>query len=77
MKQSEIFGAAKWISASTDNISGGFVIRRGFELAGGERATLRVIGLGTFVCYMNGKRIGNDLFLPLYAEYDKCDMPVD
>lgn len=76
MKQSEIFGAAKWISASTDKISGGFIVRRGFELAGGERATLRVIGLGTFVCYMNGKRVGNDLFLPLNAEYEKSKYPV-
>ena len=76
MRQTEIFGAAKWISASVDNITGGFVIRRSFELKGGERATLRVIGLGTFVCYMNGKRVGNDLFLPLNSEYEKCDFPV-
>ena len=76
MKQSEIFGAAKWISASVDNIAGGFVIRRGFELKGGEQATITVIGLGTFVCYMNGKRVGNDLFLPLNSEYEKCSFPV-
>ena len=76
MKQSEIFGAAKWISASVDNVAGGFVVRRGFELKGGERAMLSVIGLGTFVCYMNGKRVGNDLFLPLNSEYEKCDFPV-
>ena len=55
MKQSDIFGSAKWIAASVDALSGGMIIRKNFSLLGGERAKLYVIGLGTFVCYMNGK----------------------
>ena len=76
MKQSEIFGSAKWIAASVDALSGGMIIRKNFPLSGGERAKLYVIGLGTFVCYMNGKRVGNDLFLPLNSEYEKSSYPV-
>ena len=67
MKQSEIFGKAKWISASENDLVGGMIIRKSIELAGNESARLYVIGLGTFVCYMNGTRVGNDLFLPLNA----------
>ena len=69
MKQSDIFGSAKWIAASEPELKGGMVIRKNFNLLGGECVKLYVIGLGTFVCYMNGKRVGNDLFLPLNAEY--------
>lgn len=76
MKQSDIFGAAKWIGADVDNIEGGLIIRRGFELSGGERATLAVIGLGTFVCYVNGRRVSDDLFLPLNSEYERCEYPI-
>lgn len=77
MKQSEIFGSAKWISASENDLCGGMIIRKSIELTGNESARLYVIGLGTFVCYMNGTRVGNDLFLPLNAEYERCDVPVD
>ncbi len=77
MKQSGIFGGAKWIAASVDELKGGMVIRKSMELSGDEKATLYVIGLGTFVCYMNGTRVGSDLFLPLNAEYERCDVPVD
>lgn len=76
MKQSDIFGGAKWISASEDNLAGGMIIRKSMQLSGDERAKLYVIGLGTFVCYINGTRVGSDLFLPLNAEYEKCDVPV-
>ena len=46
MKQSDIFGGAKWIAASVDALSGGMIIRKNFSLSGGERAKLYVIGLG-------------------------------
>lgn len=76
MKQSEIFGEAKWIGASEDNLAGGMIIRKGFDIGAVKSATLYVIGLGTFVCYMNGKRVSDDLFLPLNAEYERCEYPV-
>lgn len=76
MKQSDIFGGAKWISADVDNLCGGMLIRKSANLSGNESVKLYVIGLGTFVCYMNGTRVGNDLFLPLNSEYERCDFPV-
>lgn len=69
MKQSEIFGKAEWISAGE-----GYrvpVLRKNFEARAGERATLRIIGFGTFVCYINGVRVSEDYFLPLSSKYDK------
>lgn len=35
-----------------------------------KRAVLYVSGIGSSVCYMNGKRIGNDVFGPLPTWYD-------
>lgn len=68
MKQNEVFGNAEWISAKT-----GYrvpVLRKNFEARAGERATLRIIGLGTFVCYINKRRVSEDYFLPLCSKYD-------
>ena len=76
MKKEQLFGNAKWIAASVDNIDCGIVIRRAFLTEDLESARLRVIGFGTFVAYMNGERISDDYFLPLNSEYEKCNMPV-
>lgn len=35
-----------------------------------KRAVLYVSGIGSSVCYMNGKRVGNDVFGPLPTWYD-------
>ena len=35
-----------------------------------KRAVLYVSGVGSSVCYMNGERIGNDVFGPLPTWYD-------
>ena len=68
MKKEQLFGEAKWISASVDNIESAILIRRPFEVSDFESARLRVIGLGTFVAYMNGERISEDYFLPMNSE---------
>ena len=38
-----------------------------------KKATLRVLGLGFFHCFLNGVRVGDDLFLPLNSEYEPRD----
>ncbi len=77
MTQQEIFGDAKWIAASEDNIEAAPIIRKSFTAKGNEKATLSIIGLGTFVAYLNGKRISDDYFLPLNSEYEKTEFPVE
>lgn len=76
MKKEQFFGNAKWIAASTDSIESAIVIRRPFEVSDVKSARLRVIGFGTFVAYINGKRISDDCFLPLNSEYEKTEFPV-
>lgn len=39
-----------------------------------ERAVLYVCGLGSSVCYLNGKAVGDDVFGPLPTLYDKAAM---
>lgn len=46
-------------------------LRKEFELQSQpKRAVLYVSGVGSSVCYMNGERIGNDVFGPLPTWYD-------
>ena len=75
MKQNEVFGSAVWIAATEFDIEAAPVIRRSFTARHGERAVLRIIGFGTFVAYLNGKRISDDYFLPFSSEYEKIDQP--
>lgn len=76
MKQQDFFGNAKWISASEDYIQGGFLIRRAFTVGEGEGAKIKLIGLGTFEVYLNGRRVSDDLYLPLNSEYEKTEFPI-
>ncbi len=47
-------------------------LRKRFSLddVGGEEA-LRVSALGLYLCFINGKRVGNDLLTPGWTSYDK------
>ena len=76
MTQQEFFGEAKWISASVDNKAGGFLVRRAFTVKEGEGARIKLIGLGTFEVYLNGRRVSDDMYLPLNSEYEKTEFPV-
>lgn len=73
MTQNQIFGSAKWICANRDG-DAALVIRKRFDYSG-KKAILRLIGLGTFEAYINGKRVENDLFLPMNTEYEKTEFP--
>ncbi len=76
MKQHEMFAQAKWLSNEAPE--GKFLFLRGrFSLKGVKKATLRVLGLGFFHCFINGKRVGNDFFLPLSTDFEeRKDYPV-
>ncbi len=57
---------SKWIEAGNGRISP--VIHRKFFTKGG-RAKLRISGLGFFELFVNGKRVGEDLFVPAFSDY--------
>ncbi len=91
MTTDEIFKNARWISTS-DNRPGKPIgtdtptlrARRSFNLSRKPgRATAYICGLGAFVLYINGKRVGDDLLSPaftnyaetvLYCEYDVTEL---
>ena len=68
MNKQEMLGNAKWIAAPEGERFA--VLRSRFTLGKGARAKLRVVGLGFFHCYINGKRVSEDLFLPLSSDYE-------
>lgn len=62
MTQQEVFSSAKWLTSDKSGDNGFFILRSRFSVEKAEKATLRVLGLGIFHCYINGVRMGNDLF---------------
>lgn len=70
LKQNEVFGAAQWIGPENHEDGKTFIIRSRFSVHNPQKATLRVIGLGFFHCFINGKRISDDLFLPLSTDFE-------
>lgn len=70
MNQQEIFGNAIWVGQSGCRANSCHVLRGRFHVGSVKRATLRVLGLGFFHCYINGRRVGEDLFLPLNSEFE-------
>ena len=70
----EMFGNAKWISAADDSICP--IMRKNFDVKGIRSAEIRILGLGTFVFYVNGKRGTEDLFLPLVSDFEARDFPI-
>ena len=71
MKMQEMFGAAQFVSR--EDKSGFAVLRGHFGLKKKGKATLRVAGLGFFTCYINGRRVSDDRFLPLFSDYEARD----
>ncbi len=78
MNIGEVFGNAKWVGAKEVNRKSIFFLRGKFVLNKATKATLRVLGLGYFYCYINGQRVGDDLFLPLISDFEpRENYPVD
>lgn len=72
MKHQELLGKAIWVAAG--ETSAKFHILRGkFSVSKVKKATLRAMGLGFFHCYINGVRVGDDLFLPLNTDFEPRD----
>ena len=60
----ELFDQAIWIAPEERDVFP--VIRTTFELNEiPAQAVLHIIGFGGYVAYLNGKRVSEDLFLPL------------
>jgi len=70
MTQQDMLGRAVWLQAAEPQADGYYVLRAHVTLGKVKQATLRALGLGFFCAYINGQRVGNDLFLPLSTDYE-------
>jgi len=68
MTSKEIFGSAKWVS--TPNCKQPY-IRGSFNSDKINKAEITICGLGFFELYINGKRVGDDIFVPAWTDYVK------
>ena len=59
---------ASWIS--TGGACSTPMFRGSFDAFDVKQARLTIAGLGTYECYINGKRVGEDLFLPLSTDFN-------
>lgn len=77
MKQSYFFKNAIWVGSSERTDETFSVLRGKFYVDDVKTATLNVLGLGFFKCYINGFLINPDTFLPLSSDYENSNDPVD
>ena len=74
MNQWEIFNNAVWVSAAGNNICP--VIRTAFTVDKKiNKATLNILGFGTYVFYVNGKKVTEDIFQPMSSNFEHRDFP--
>ena len=74
MDHNEVFGNSVWVKANEPDICP--LIRTSFEVAERvKRATLNILGLGTYVFYVNGQLGTTDLFQPINSNYEHRDFP--
>lgn len=71
MNRQEMFLSAKWLGTDDYSENKFWVLRGRFSVEKVKKAMLRVLGLGFFHCYINGKRVGDDLFLPLSTDFEE------
>ncbi|MEI6913904.1 MAG: glycoside hydrolase family 78 protein, partial [Armatimonadota bacterium] len=63
--------AASWVGAP-DTIQSSPLFRRSFALAGGlKSARAFICGLGCYELYLNGQRVGDNVFDPAQTDYEK------
>lgn len=77
MTQDFFFKNAKWVGAAERTPETFSVLRSCFDAKGVKKATLNVIGLGFFKCFINGKCINPDTFLPVSSDFENTCDPVD
>jgi len=74
MNQEHFFKNAKWVGAKERTAEDFAVLRGHFTAEKSDKVSLNVLGLGFFKCYINGKCINEDTFLPLASDYEAtCD----
>lgn len=68
MKHREIFKDARWLSPR--NSTDAALFRSEIEIKNPvQKAEITVCGLGWFILYINGSRVGADEFVPAYSDY--------
>lgn len=77
MTQEHFFYNAKWVGAQNRTAESFSVLRGYFNVDSVTNATLNVLGLGFFKCYINGVCINPDTFLPLSSDYENTCDPID
>ncbi len=77
MKQEYFFSDAKWIGAKNRTVKTFSVVRSHFNTDNAKKVTLNILGLGFFKCYINGKCVNPDTFLPLSSDYEGTNDPKD
>ncbi len=77
MTQESFFKNAKWVGSNDRSANGFSVLRGHFSIAKAQKATLNILGLGFFKCYINGQCINPDTFLPLSSDFENTCDPVD
>ncbi len=77
MNRSYFFKNAAWVGLADRTPKSFSVIRGRFDLCSVRRVTLNVLGLGFFKCYINGKCINPDTFLPLSSDFEASADPKD
>ena len=74
MKQTEMFGRAKWIDCPGGEEAPLFLKK--FSAKKGEKAVITICGLGFFELKINGRRVSEDLLVPAASNYSYRDMSV-
>lgn len=77
MEKSYFFKNALWVGKSERTPETFSVLRGKFNLSSVKKATLNVLGLGFFKCYINGKCINPDTFLPLSSDFEATCDPIN
>ena len=74
MTQEHFFKNAAWIGDPERDANSYAIIKGHFSVERAESASLWVLGLGFFKCYINGVCVNPDTFLPLSSDYEaSCD----
>ena len=67
MTHKELFSDARWICPESD--ADAALFRAEFICDKAQSAEIKICGLGYFILYINGKRVGDDEFAPAYTDY--------
>lgn len=75
MNKEHFFGKAKWVGELNRTKDTFSVLRGKFNASSLNKITANVLGLGFFKCYINGKCVNPNTFLPLSSDYEASKDP--